>query len=90
MCICDWAAPPSPSPCAILRILLTSGWDWPKCRSCLLKRRGGEEHKIPAPADSAVPTWLSRSSAPCAAGRRPSVALPDGSDGLGLLAWAGA
>lgn len=71
----------SSCPCAILRILLASGWD-------LVKRRGGEEQRSLHPADSAVPTWLSRSSAPCAAGC-PPVALPDGSEGLGLLGWAG-
>lgn len=54
----------------------------------LLKRRGGEEQRSLHPADSAVPTWLSRSFAPCPAGA--PVALPDGSEGLGLLAWAGA
>lgn len=53
----------------------------------LLKRRGGEEQRSLHPADSAVPTWLSRSSAPCAAGA--PVALPDGSEGVGVarLGW---
>lgn len=37
-------------------------------RACLPKRRGGEEHKIPAPATQLCPHGLSRSSAPCAAG----------------------
>ena len=46
-----------------------SGWDWRKCR--LLKRRGGEEQRplrsVRRPTQL-CPHWLSRSSAPCAAG----------------------
>lgn len=76
--------------CLVTRRILANGQGVrPEGRRASVKRRGGEEQRSLHPADSAVPTWLSRSSAPCAAGC-PSVALPDGSEGLGLLAWAGA
>lgn len=86
----EWAAscrpPCNPAHPAYSRVALAEA----SARACLPnKRRGGEENKIPAPAGSAVSTWAQPQLRPLRC-RRPSAALPDGSEGLGLLARAGA